>query len=84
MSTATTTSNTRTNVEQLSLLVTAPPARSTLPVQFRLDERTRRNGLRHVAELRAQLAAQAAARNGDRVGLGSRRRSVSSSTQQAA
>jgi hypothetical protein len=43
--------------EQLALLVT--PA---IPVQFRLDEDTRRSGLQHVAQLRAQMVAQAAAR----------------------
>ena len=43
--------------EQLSLL-TVP----SVPLQFRLDERTRRSGLEHVAALRAQMAAQAAAR----------------------
>lgn len=44
--------------EQLSLL-----APCGVPLQFRLDERTRRCGLAHVAALRAQIAAQAAARN---------------------
>ena len=44
--------------EQLMLLLPTPP----VPLQFRLDERTRRSGLRHVAELRAQMAAQAAVR----------------------
>jgi hypothetical protein len=37
--------------EQLTLL----PA-DTVPVQFRLDEATRRRGLRHIAEIRARLA----------------------------
>jgi hypothetical protein len=37
--------------EQLTLL---PPA--AVPVQFRLDEATRRRGLRHIAEIRARLA----------------------------
>ena len=45
--------------EQLSLLTPV-----SVPLQFRLDERTRRTGLRHVAELRALLAAQAANRGG--------------------
>ena len=27
-----------------------------MPVQFRLDEATRRRGLRHIAEIRARLA----------------------------
>jgi len=44
--------------EQLTLL----PA-DTIPVQFRLDERTRRNGLRHIAEIRRQLAEQQARRH---------------------
>jgi hypothetical protein len=39
---------------QLSLF----PATSTLPERFRLDEATRRRGLRHVARLRAQLEAR--------------------------
>ncbi len=51
------TSNTLGQAEQLSLL-----AAPSVPLQFRLDERTRRNGLQHVAALRAQIAAQAAQR----------------------
>lgn len=43
--------------QQLTLL---PPA--DVPVQFRLDEATRRRGLRHVAEIRRQLAARQAER----------------------
>ena len=43
--------------EQLSLLNTP-----SVPLQFRLDERTRRTGLQHVAELRAIMAAQAETR----------------------
>ena len=43
--------------EQLSLL---PP--SDLPLQFRLDEETRRRGLRHVAEIQRMLAERRAAR----------------------
>jgi len=46
--------------EQLTLL--GSPA---VPLQFRLDERTRRSGLEHVAQLRAQIAAQAAGRRGE-------------------
>jgi hypothetical protein len=42
--------------QQLTLLTVE------IPLQFRLDERTRRSGLQHVAELRAQIARQAAAR----------------------
>jgi len=52
--------------EQLTLL----PA-DAVPVRFRLDEATRRRGLAHIAEIRAQLnrsraerAAQAAAGRG--------------------
>ncbi len=44
--------------EQLSLLAT-----DDVPAQFRLDERTRRSGLAHVAALRAQIIAQAATRS---------------------
>ncbi|CAB4700432.1 MAG: hypothetical protein F2659_06125 [Actinobacteria bacterium] len=44
--------------EQLSLLNTSAP----VPLQFRLSEHTRVSGLAHVSALRAQLAAQAAAR----------------------
>jgi hypothetical protein len=40
--------------DQLSLF----PATSTLPERFRLDEATRRRGLRHVARIRAQLEAR--------------------------
>lgn len=47
--------------EQLSLLPS-----SELPVQFRLDEATRRRGLRHVAEIRQMLAERQAARDESR------------------
>jgi hypothetical protein len=40
--------------EQLSLL-----AVSDLPIQFRLDQRTRERGLAHIAAIRRQLAAKA-------------------------
>jgi hypothetical protein len=40
--------------EQLTLL-----AVSELPVQFRLDQRTRQRGLAHIAAIRRQLAAKA-------------------------
>ena len=43
--------------EQLALLPPAPTA-----LQFRLDQRTRERGLAHVAAIKAQLAARAAAR----------------------
>ena len=50
--------NERTNTQQLTLL----PA-PDVPLQFRLDEATRRRGLRHIAEIRLQLAARQAARS---------------------
>lgn len=43
--------------EQLTLL---PP--TDAPLQFRLDEKTRRRGLERIAEIRRQLAVQAARR----------------------
>jgi hypothetical protein len=46
------------------------PSTSNVPERFRLDEATRRRGLRHVARIRAQLEARypskAAARSPDR------------------
>ena len=45
--------------EQLVLLT----EEAMLPAQFRLDQRTRERGLAHVAALRAQIAARAAARH---------------------
>jgi hypothetical protein len=39
--------------EQLTLLAT-----SDLPVQFRLDRRTRERGLEHIAEIRRLLASK--------------------------
>jgi hypothetical protein len=52
--------------DQLSLF----PAGSNVPERFRLDDATRRRGLRHVARIRAQLEARypskAAARSPDR------------------
>jgi hypothetical protein len=39
--------------EQLTLL-----AVSELPIQFRLDQRTRERGLAHIAAIRRQLAAK--------------------------
>jgi hypothetical protein len=41
--------------QQLSLLPV-----SELPVQFRLDQRTRQRGLAHIAAIRRQLAAKTA------------------------
>jgi hypothetical protein len=52
-----TTTTTSERPEQLSLLPEA-----TVPVQFRLDEATRRRGLAHIAEIRAQLERQPAPR----------------------
>jgi hypothetical protein len=43
--------------EQLVLVGELPT-----PVQFRLDQRTRERGLAHIAAIKAQLAARAAAR----------------------
>ena len=37
-----------------------PP--TDVPLQFRLDERTRRRGLEHIARIRRQLADQASKR----------------------
>jgi hypothetical protein len=45
-----TTTTTKSTPEQLTLLPAAD-----VPVQFRLDDATRRRGLRHVAEIRARL-----------------------------
>src|SRR6185295_15822479 len=45
---------THDNSEQLTLLTV-----SELPMQFRLDQRTRERGLAHIAAIRRQLAAKA-------------------------
>lgn len=47
---AMTTSTTPVAPQQLTLL-----PEPTVPLRFRLDEATRRRGLRHIAEIRAQL-----------------------------
>jgi hypothetical protein len=47
--------------QQLTLLPPTPSS-SRVPLQFRLDEATRRRGLQHVAELRRMLAARQAAK----------------------
>ncbi len=65
--------------QQLSLLSSA-----SVPPQFRLDERTRRSGLAHVAALRAQIQAQAAARNLAPRGRMTQNRSRSRNPDQAA
>jgi len=49
-----TSSTTPHTAEQLSLL-----PEPSVPLRFRLDEATRRRGLRHIAEIRAQLAQPA-------------------------
>jgi len=54
---AMTTSTTPDAPEQLTLL--SVPA---VPLRFVLDEATRRRGLRHIAEIRAQLAHEPVAR----------------------
>lgn len=52
-----TTTTTSERPEQLSLLPEV-----TVPVQFRLDEATRRRGLAHIAEIRALLERSSQAR----------------------
>ncbi|MCU1503065.1 MAG: hypothetical protein JWM12_2419 [Ilumatobacteraceae bacterium] len=52
--------------EQLSLLRT-----SDLPVQFRLDRRTRERGLEHVAEIRRLLEAKLDPQRGRAAGAAS-------------
>ena len=52
-----TMTTTTESFEQLTLLTEAP-----VPVQFRLDEATRRRGLAHIAAIRAQLDRARAAR----------------------
>ena len=47
----------RSTTQQLTLLPTPE-----VPLQFRLDEATRRRGMRHIAEIRLHLAARQAAR----------------------
>lgn len=54
---AMTTSTTPVAPQQLTLL-----PEPTVPLRFRLDEATRRRGLRHIAEIRAQLQQSPAAR----------------------
>ena len=50
--------NTNDTPSQLTLLPTPE-----LPLQFRIDDATRRRGMRHIAEIRAQLAARHQARD---------------------
>ena len=49
---------------------------SSVPLQFRLDEATRRRGLQHVAELRRLLAARQAAKAADTKGHSGPRRAA--------
>ena len=68
--------------QQLTLLPSTKPS-SNVPLQFRLDEATRRRGLQHVAELRRLLAARQAAKADDTeatVGSPSRRVSHAGAT----
>ncbi len=57
MTSTTTPTNAEPAPEQLRLLPDP-----SVPVQFRLDDATRRRGLRHIAEIRAHLAATSDAR----------------------
>jgi hypothetical protein len=63
-----------TTPQQLALLPPPKPSAPkssasktspSVPLQFRLDEATRRRGLQHVAELRRLLAARQAAKASD-------------------
>jgi hypothetical protein len=60
MARRTTATSTITPVDSPQQLTLMPA--SELPVQFRLDRRTRERGLAHIAEIRRQLAANAARR----------------------
>ena len=56
--------STSTPAEQLPLPIPAtPPVPGSMPLQFRLDQRTRQRGLAHIAAIKAQLAARAAERH---------------------
>jgi len=59
---ATPTAEQLTLLALTSLSVGDDPTSPSLPLQFRLDRRTRERGLAHVAAIKAQLAARAAAR----------------------
>ena len=48
--------------QQLALLSPSDSSLHDLPLQFRLDSRTRQSGLAHIAAIKAQLAERAAAR----------------------
>jgi len=54
--------------EQLALL-----SPGDLPLQFRLDQRTRQTGLAHIAAIKAQLAARAASRQSETTPSATRR-----------
>lgn len=67
MTTARSTTTARPGVRAGRHLAEAPEQLTLLspteaPLQFRLDERTRRRGLAHIAAIRQQLAEQAAQR----------------------
>lgn len=51
--------------QQLALLSPGDTPSHDLPLQFRLDSRTRQSGLAHIAAIKAQLAERAAARQAD-------------------
>ena len=51
--------------QQLALLSPSDSSLHDLPLQFRLDSRTRQSGLAHIAAIKAQLAERAAARQAD-------------------
>ena len=54
--------------EQLALL-----SPGDVPLQFRLDQRTRERGLAHIAAIKAQLAEKAAARQPEGRSVAARR-----------
>lgn len=53
--------NTQTRQEPVQLALLEDTG---LPLQFRLDQRTRERGLAHIAAIKAQLAARAEVRTG--------------------
>jgi hypothetical protein len=69
----------RVHPEQLDLF----PA-PAVPERFRIDDDTRRRGLRHVAELKALLDARAASAARAREPVGDRARSSGRNRQRAA
>lgn len=59
--------------QQLALLSQGDSSPHDLPLQFRLDARTRQSGLAHIAAIKAQLAERAAARQADATPTATRR-----------